>query len=176
MRNVLFLTTSALLAAACTALAGPIGLSVTDDAGGTGLFSGIAGGTDQLYLGFGGADPAPPGLAAPANLPELIGGVIAHPPVEGGVPAPPLPPAFPPPATPPPPAPIELIGAPAPTNQPDFIGGIVEFGGASAGGSGAPESVTAVPVPLAVYGGLSLMLLPVGRGVWRRATRGSAES
>jgi hypothetical protein len=176
MRRLLSLTAPALLAAVGTALAGPIGLSVTDDAGGTGLFSGIAGGTDQLYLGFGGADPAPPGLAAPADLPELIGGVVTHPPAEDGFPAPPLPPALPPAATPPPVAPIELIGAPAPTNPPDFIGGIVELGGASGGGSGAPASVTAVPLPLAIYGGLSLMLLPICRGVWRRARFTSAES
>jgi hypothetical protein len=76
---------------------------------------------------------------------------------------------------PPPVAPIELIGAPAPVNPPDFIG-TVEFGGASGGGSGAPAGVSVVPVPLAAYGGLALMLLPVGRGVWRRARHTSGES
>ena len=74
------------------------------------------------------------------------------------------------------PAPIELIGAPVPTNPPNFIGGIVGFGGASGGDPGAPASVTAVPLPLAVYGGLVLMLLPVGCGAWRRVLRRSAEA
>jgi hypothetical protein len=149
---------SALLMAASASLAfaGPVlSARTADESGGAPGLSGLSAGTGGVELGFG------------TDVDEAVGNAV----LGGGVSVADVGEIVSPPSAPP-----ELIGAPAPVNPSDFIGGIVELGGASGGGSGAPASVTAVPLPLAIYGGLSLMLLPVGRGVWRRARFTSAES
>jgi hypothetical protein len=143
--------------AASTVLAGPLlTAAAPDNSAGAPALADLPNGGEGVELGFGGA------IEATTDDDPVLGD-------SGGIDLGKL-------VVPPPPAPIELIGAPAPVNPPDFIGGIVELGGASAGGSGAPASVSVVPVPLAAYGGLVLMLLPVGCGVWRRTRFTSPES
>ena len=143
-------------ASASIASAGPVlSAGTADESGGAPGLSGLSAGTGGVELGFG------------TDVDEAVGNAV----LGGGVSVGDVGEIVsPPPVLP------ELIGTPAPVNPPGVIGGIVEFGGASGGGSGAPASVTAVPLPLAAYGGLVLMLLPVGRGVWRRAKLTSAGS
>jgi hypothetical protein len=56
--------------------------------------------------------------------------------------------------------------------QLDLIGTGEGIGGA---GTATGPGETVVPVPLAIYGGLSLMLLPVTLGVWSRARHTTAD-
>jgi hypothetical protein len=167
MQQLIIATAVAVLAGASPAIAGPIVSSGTE-VGGAPTIAGIVSGGGSPQLEFGGAGEGMIDPIDPIDLSEVIGGTVTLPPAGGGSLSPPLPDGLPPVV------PVELPPTPVlPPVQSDLIGTSDGIGGA---GTATGPGVTVVPVPLAIYGGLSLMLLPVGHGVWRRARLTSGES
>jgi hypothetical protein len=166
MRQLIFTTATVVVAGVSTGMAGPVISSASDAGGGAPPFSVIESGGGSLQLEFGGAGEVVIDPIDPIDSSVVIGATVTLPPPGEGSPPPPLPAELPPLVPP-------VLPPVLPPVQSDFIGTGEGIGGV---GTATGPGETVVPVPLAIYGGLSLMLLPVAHGVWRRARHTAAES
>ncbi len=145
-----------------------------------GLFSGLTLPGETPGLDFGSGDDGVLDDLAPGNNGGVDSGTIIVPPVPGDLPSLPLPTEFPvmePPASPP--VEVPPVAPPAfpglPIHNPDLppIDGVPTDGG---GLPGSGPEMSAVPLPLAAWGGLALLaLLPARRAVASLRERGERD-